>query len=76
MIFVCFKVFDTSLRQERGQRTDMQWIAIQMSDLAFCQFDMTHVDNISMNRGWKEFNILSTTRPMTHAVNILKSSVV
>lgn len=76
--FVHFKVFDTSLPQERGKRTDMQnqRIAIHMSDLAFCQFDMTHTDNISMNRGWKEFNILSTTRPMTHAVNILKSSIV
>ena len=37
---------------------------------------MTHTDNISINRGWKEFNNLSTTRPMTHTVNTLKSTVV
>lgn len=39
-----FKIFDTSLPQEGGTRTDMQnqQIGTQMSDLAFCQFDMTH----------------------------------
>lgn len=53
-----------------------QQIATQMSVLAFCQFDMTHTGNILINKLWKEFNILSTTRPMTHTVKTLKSTAV
>lgn len=53
-----------------------QQIATQMSVLAFCQFDMTHTGNILINKLWKEFNILSTTRPMTYTVKTLKSTVV
>lgn len=47
-----------------------------MSVLAFCQLDMTHIDNILINKFWKEFNILSITRPITHTVKTLKSTVV
>lgn len=46
-----------------------------MSVLALCQFDMTHTDNILINKLWKAFNILSATRPMTHTVKTLKSTV-
>lgn len=78
LAFIWFKVFDTSLPQEGQTRTDTQnqQIATQMSVLAFCQFDMTHTDNILISQLWKEFNILSTTRPMTHTVKTLKSTVV
>lgn len=78
LVFVWFKVFGTSLPQEGGTKTGMknQQIATQMSVLAFCQFDMTHTNNILINKLWKEFNILSIPRPMTHTVKTLKSTVV
>lgn len=37
---------------------------------------MTHTDNTSINRGCKEFNILSTMRPMTHTAQTPKPTVV
>lgn len=77
LCFVFIQVFD-NLPQEEGTRTDKpnQQIATRMSNLVFCPFDMTHMDNISINRGQEEYNILSTTRPMTHTVHTLKPTVV